>query len=271
MRLLPSDPDIQTIVRRISEGVIDLQPDFQRGEVWSLGKKKRLIDSILRNWHVPPIHVVTTKGTQEVLDGQQRLVAIRDFVANKFSIDGNIEPINEDIKDLHGLRYRRLPTDVRNQFDQFAIRVYQLVDYKPEEPGELFYRLNQLTNLTSAEQRNAFFGAVRDQIKDLVKFVERWESAEELIGFTNARMSYDDVIARVLCSLENRSLARKVTAGGLSDRFRAPAPFSDRLVSQIKSAIDLLLTSLDAQEHRVRFNKATLFSWLFFCSQLIQT
>src|SRR3954469_11696763 len=54
MKLLPSDPDIQTIVGRIGSGDLDLQPNFQRGEVWTTSKKKKLIDSVLRDWHVPP-------------------------------------------------------------------------------------------------------------------------------------------------------------------------------------------------------------------------
>jgi hypothetical protein len=70
MRLLPTDPDIQTIVRRIEDGVIDLSRISNEAEVWSMAKKCRLIDSILRNWHVPPLHVVMTEGgIQEVLVG----------------------------------------------------------------------------------------------------------------------------------------------------------------------------------------------------------
>ncbi|MEW4278928.1 DUF262 domain-containing protein [Priestia megaterium] len=79
MRLLTSDLDIQTIVAPIQNNDINLQPNFQRGEIW--GEPKKKIDSILRDWHVPPIHVVEVKETakQDVLDDQQRLVAIRDF------------------------------------------------------------------------------------------------------------------------------------------------------------------------------------------------
>ncbi len=89
MKMLPSDPDIQTIVARIDSGDLDLQPNFQRGEVWTTAKKRKLIDSILRDWHIPPIHVVVgDKGKQEVLDGQQRLVAIRDFVRGVIRVDG---------------------------------------------------------------------------------------------------------------------------------------------------------------------------------------
>lgn len=40
MRLLPSDPNIQTIVARIENGEFDLQPDLQRGEVWGDPKKR---------------------------------------------------------------------------------------------------------------------------------------------------------------------------------------------------------------------------------------
>ncbi|TIM39283.1 MAG: DUF262 domain-containing protein [Mesorhizobium sp.] len=134
MQLSPSDPDIQTIVARIRNGDLDLQPDFQRGEVWSTHKKRRLIDSILRNWYVPPIHTVVVPGShqQEVLDGQQRLVAIRDFVNGHYSVDGNIPPFDERMQRLDGLRYEQLPNDVRRLFDNFTIRVMRVTDYQPE-------------------------------------------------------------------------------------------------------------------------------------------
>ena len=113
MRLIPSDPDVETIVGRIQSGDIDLQPEFQRGEVWSKLKKQRLIDSILRDWHVPPIHVIENPKTRkhEVLDGQQRLAAIRDFVSDRFAVDGRIEPIDLAIESLDGKVYSELPEE----------------------------------------------------------------------------------------------------------------------------------------------------------------
>src|SRR6266480_6564706 len=145
MRSLPSDPDITTIVSRIENRDLDLQPAFQRGEVWSKVKKQRLIDTILRDWHVPPIHVIEVAESrkQEVLDGQQRLAAIRDFIRGDFSVDGKIEPIDKAIVKLDGLKYRDLPHEWRRRFDQFTIRVFRIVDYEQAEPGELFFRLNQ--------------------------------------------------------------------------------------------------------------------------------
>src|SRR5947208_1772873 len=99
MKITASDPDIETLVNRVRRKELNLRPDFQRGEVWSDSKRQKLIDTILRGWQVPPVHVVTVPGTseQEVLDGQQRLATIRDFANGQIRIDGTIEPIHPEI------------------------------------------------------------------------------------------------------------------------------------------------------------------------------
>lgn len=110
MKCESTDLEIETLVNRIKNGDMDLQPDFQRGEIWTEQKKQKLIDSILRGWKIPPIHVIhNSYDIDEVLDGQQRLAAIRDFYDNIISIDGNIQPEDKVIKELNGLHYRDLP------------------------------------------------------------------------------------------------------------------------------------------------------------------
>lgn len=260
MRLIPSDPDVETIVGRIKGNHIDLQPDFQRGEVWSQVKQKRLIDSILRDWHVPPIHVVQHAQTkrQEVLDGQQRLVAIRDFVNGAFTVDGTIEPIDPNIEKLDGLRFAELPTEWLRQFNQFSIRFFLIVDFEPEEPAELFFRLNQPVALTSAEQRNAFFGPIRTQVKELVE-----DLSSVHFGFSNSRMALDDVIARVCLCIENKTITQKVTSPQLADRYRARTPFDDHAMARCKTAVRFFAMSASQWNQSIKLNKATLFSWLW--------
>lgn len=211
MHLTPSDPDIATLYRKIRAERLDLQPNFQRGEVWGKGKKQRLVDSVLRGWHIPPIHVIQVPNSerQEVLDGQQRLAAIRDFMQNVFPINGEQEPIEKSILELDGLFWDDLSEEMRGKFEDFTIRVLTISDYKPREPGELFYRLNQPTNLTSAEQRNAYFGEARQQVKNLTEFMEETGFSRELMGFSNSRMAYDDILAKFLLTLESRTLTKK--------------------------------------------------------------
>lgn len=266
MRLLPSDPDVETIIARIESKDLNLQPDFQRGEVWSRGKKQRLVDSILRDWHVPPIHVIESRETrrQEVLDGQQRLVAIRDFHRNEFPIDGTIEPKDPRISTLNGLRYRDLPADVRRQFNQFTIRVFRIVDYLSSEPAELFFRLNQPTNLTSAEQRNAYFGPVREQIREIAENLGPMGLDKNFLGFSNSRMAYDDVLSRAALCIERGTIAEKITSADLVERYRSEIALSQPTTDNLRLALKLLGAASQHNKEHPRFNKATFFSWILF-------
>ncbi|SNY54949.1 Protein of unknown function DUF262 [Paractinoplanes atraurantiacus] len=271
MRFQTSDPDIATVFRRIERKTIDLQPDFQRGEVWSVSKKQRLIDTILRGWHVPPIHLVAKgEGKFDVLDGQQRLTAIRDFMQGQFTVDGHIEPHVPQFAQYDGRRFAQLPMGVQDQFEAFAIRVFELHDYTPEEPHELFFRLNQPMTLTEAEKRNAFIGAARNQVKDLVEWASARGMSSERLGFSNARMAYDDLLARLLLTIEQGKLTEKVTALRITTRYRDTKPFSDRTMSLAKDAIDCFLKAptSDDSGRRLKWNKATIHTWLCMAAKL---
>jgi hypothetical protein len=268
MNLNPSDPDIATLLRRIETNKLDLQPNFQRGEVWGLQKKQRLIDTILRGWHIPPIHVIkTTKSSKvEVLDGQQRLVAIRDFYNNVFPINGSHPPIDDDILKLDGYYWDDLiNTRYQDIIEEFTIHFLTISDYKPGEPGELFYRLNQPTNLTSAEQRNAYFGEARQQVKDVTDYMTNSLGySQEWIGFSNSRMAYDDVLAKTLLTIELGTLAVKITANKVTSRYRDSNGFSEKTVASVHKSLCLLSEAIRQRGVKTKFNKATLYSWLLF-------
>jgi len=264
MKFQTWDPDVETIATRIRDKDLDLQPDFQRNEVWPLPKQQRLIDTILRGWHIPPIHVIESPdtGLHEVLDGQQRLVAIRDFVNGKFSVNGKVKPEAIGIRALDGLHFAELPLEWKRKVHRFTLRILIVSDYTPDEPGELFYRLNQPTYLTTAEQRNAYFGPAREQIRELVKFCEDSGINERVFGFSNARMSYDDVFARVCWSLEVGSLTKKVTADALANRYRLAQPFALDVTDRCKEALRELSSAVRGRFVAPPFNKASLYSWL---------
>lgn len=268
MRLIPSDPDIETIVGRIEDGSLDLQPEFQRGAVWSRPKQRLLIDSVLRAWYVPPVHVVRTdEDNQIVLDGQQRLNSIFQFVQGRFTVDGSAEPLSPDVQALGGLHYDQLPKQVRRRFDRFTVRIFEVVDYVTEEPFELFYRLNQPTPLTSAEKRNAFFGAARAQIRELTELAEVSGMTPDRVGFTNARLAYEDIVARFVWTLEARSLDEKVTAARVTERYRDSRPFNDSTIDLAAGTLARFfrLSALDRPD--MRFNKAMLHTWLCFVAR----
>lgn len=265
MKIYPKEPDLSTIYRRIKSGEIDLQPDFQRDLVWNKAKKQSLIDTILREWQFPPIFMVVPPSgrTLDVLDGQQRLNAIFEYFEDKFEIDGRIAPHDERIMRLAGLRYSQLAPEDRGRFDRFSVRVFELTDYKEDEPYELFFRLNQGSALTPAEKRNTFYGPVRNQVRDLVTRMQENCLTIDRIGFNNNRLSYHDVIARLLYALSMRMINKKITDNMLVDFFRSGKMVEEDIFSKAAQSIDSLASVIT---RKVRLNKSTLFTWLLFFS-----
>ncbi len=88
-------------------------PDWQRGEVWSTEKKQDLIDSVLRDWHIPKLYLVKVSEAPEaweVADGQQRLATIFEFLDNKLPLS----PASAE--EFGGSYYQDLNPDVSDRF-----------------------------------------------------------------------------------------------------------------------------------------------------------
>jgi hypothetical protein len=267
MQIKERDERAIIIYQDIKSNEINIRPDFQRGEVWPSSKKKMLIDTMLREWPIPPIHLVRVEdGSLEVLDGQQRLTAIRDFIDNKISIDGTIQPYDEEISSLNGLRYKKLNEEQRKKFDRYTLSVYEITNYNQGEPGEIFHRLNQSVKLTSSEQRNSFYGKLRDQTSGIVTLMIGNEVDKGLLGFSNSRMAYNDLIARVGYILEEGSLRTTISDKVLNLRFRDDKGFEENIVHAIKNSIYFLAEirrSIDSQSIEINLTKASSLNWIY--------
>src|SRR5260370_32183499 len=90
-------------------GKLELNPRFQRRQVWTDKAKSFLIDTILRGKPIPKIFIrqktnVSTKtSTREVVDGQQRLRTILSFIKDGFVVSKRQNPDNG------GLLFSQLP------------------------------------------------------------------------------------------------------------------------------------------------------------------
>ena len=73
----------------IHEGLIDLSPPYQRDVVWPESKQTKLLDSLYRNFYIPPI--VMCVGSEDghkimrCVDGKQRLTSIQKFMDGQVS------------------------------------------------------------------------------------------------------------------------------------------------------------------------------------------
>lgn len=177
---------------------IDPKPQYQRGPVWNQAKQQLLIDTMLRQYDMPKFYLrKLPKGSKyehEVIDGQQRLLAVWGFMADEFPIALDTDPFPE-FGDLSGKYYSQLPGDVLDRFGMYELTVVEVIDATEDEIRDLFLRLQEGVSLNPAEKRNAMLGNMRDFIYNLAET----HRVFPLTSILSKRFAWHDLAAHVAC------------------------------------------------------------------------
>lgn len=126
---------------------MDVNNFYQRRLCWDKTKQSRLIESFLINFPVPSITLYQKEHkSYTVLDGKQRMIAIRDFYEGKLELTGL-----EFHPELNGLTYYKIPGDIKQiigvrSIDSISILTKKL---KTEELFQLTRSVFQRLNKTS--------------------------------------------------------------------------------------------------------------------------
>lgn len=141
--------------------IINVAPDYQRRQRWSPRKRSQLIESFLMNIPVPPVFLFEREYNEyEVVDGQQRLDTIREFLSSSFPLTGLTY-----WKELNRKRFQDLPTILQKGLLRRSLSAIVLLA-ETRTPGEddvdvrtvLFERLNTGgEKLNPQELRNALY------------------------------------------------------------------------------------------------------------------
>ena len=95
IRVMPQFTSMSNIIMRLQEGRININPDFQRASgIWNQKNKERLIESLMIKLPLPAFYFdMSDDDLWVVIDGLQRLTAIKEFVVDKkWSLTkGNLE------------------------------------------------------------------------------------------------------------------------------------------------------------------------------------
>ena len=160
-------------------GYMDVRPFYQRRLRWDAKMQSRLIESFLINIPVPSIILYEKDyNSYEVMDGQQRITAIRDFY------------------ELEGRTYDTLPAKIRAGIDRRSISSIVLITESTPDPEEAlflkqiaFERLNTGgVDLSRQEVRNCvYYGKFNQLLLELSSnriFADAWgiptDNPEEL-------------------------------------------------------------------------------------------
>jgi hypothetical protein len=227
-------------------GYMDFRHFYQRRNRWDKKKQSQLIESFLINIPVPPIILYEKKyNVYEVMDGQQRITAIKDFYENRLQLTGL-----ELWPELNERTYSTLPAKIRAAIDRRPISYVVLITESASSPEEAlflkllaFQRLNTgRLELSKQEIRNcSFYGKFNQLLLELAAnpiFAEAWN------------ISIDDEE-----ELHKNNLHKKMEDAELILRFFALRN-SDKFSSSMEGFLDLyMMKSLSFSDQDIEFLK----------------
>ena len=165
-------PQIRDLIN--NRAVINLRPEYQRRLRWSNKQKSLLIESLLLNIPIPPIFLYESDlARYEVMDGQQRLNAVHEYLENEFALTGL-----EKLTYLSGRRCKKLPPKLQRGLERSSLSAIVLLHETRSDLSDpylvrrlVFERLNTGGRpLNPQEIRNSIFrGPFNDMIVELAR------------------------------------------------------------------------------------------------------
>lgn len=195
---------VKYMLELMEQNLIELNPGYQRRRVWKDNKRKSLlIESLMLRIPIPAFYFYENEeGEYQVIDGQQRLTTIREFVNGEFRLTG-LEYLG---KEYDKKKFSDLDTKYVQRIYRTQIAVNILDARSPKNViYEIFRRVNTGgVSLNPQEMRNAickqevrdflkkstmnanYLNATRGRVKD-----DRMDSQELVLRFYAFYKAYD--------------------------------------------------------------------------------
>jgi hypothetical protein len=259
LQIKPSvtNPTIADVYQLIDEGKLILRPDFQRKFVWTHEHQEAFINTILCGLPFPEIYVCEgevdvqkLRTTRLVIDGQQRLTTIRNYIEGKY-----------EHPPVQNQPYASLSNEQKQDFLSYQIVMRDLGKVDEETTREIFRRIN-LTKfkLDDVEIHNAIYdGHFIQAAKYVLENIEL-EQYGVLRESEFTRMADLHFILLVMATLENggyfaqdREVEPKVS--GLNDVY----PNQDHMIASLIKTF-AIIHDLDLPVDSMWFRKSNFFT-----------
>lgn len=244
---------------------LEIRPDFQRKAVWSAIAQVMLIDSIIKDIPMPKIYL-ETKMVDDVkyrivIDGQQRLTAIFDYIDGKFTMP---EKYGEKWAEK---KFEELEITERNVILDYMIDTNSLTNPTQEEVNDLYSRVNKYTvQLNRQELRRA------DYPGDFIKLAEKLAALEffgEARMFTAAmtrRMLDIEYVEELLCLVIDGIQNKKETIDSFCEKYQVMPEkeiVEEHFVNIINDIITIFTKDEELLIRKSRFKQRTDFYTMF--------
>jgi Protein of unknown function DUF262 len=182
------------------QGSLVLSPKFQRRPIWKSPAKGYFIDTLLRGFPVPPLHlrleeIDRTRVNREVIDGQQRLRALFEF------FDGDVQLPRSVDSPWSGKTHDQLTSEEQARLNMYKFPVFQYQHISDPVVLEIFARINTYSvSLNSQELRNGkWFGDFKQTVYSLaLEYLDYWRQLGIFTEGGIARMREAELVGELL-------------------------------------------------------------------------
>lgn len=251
-----TNPTIADVYSDIKSDKLILRPDFQRRFVWTTDHQSSFIETIIKGFPFPEIYVCTGemnvetfKSTRLVIDGQQRLTTISNYISG---IDSN---------NLKVPSYDKLSNDQKKAFLGYQIVVRDLGSIDEETTREVFRRINLTKfSLDSIEVHNAVYdGHFISSAKKILNSIEL-EKFGILKESEFTRMADLHLILLFMSTFEhNGYFGQDKEVERYIAKYNNEYEDKKNTVSTVKSSINLI-ESLNLEPSSMWFRKSNFFT-----------
>lgn len=179
----------------IKDGEYDFDHPLQRREKqWSALQQSELIESLMREFVIPPVYTIDEKRDygrvkptkkKVVIDGKQRLTTIRSYIKDGFALHKSIKPMELDgvEYEVAGKKFSELDPEVQEVINAADILIYScpVDDISNNEVKEIFRRLNNGKQLTNAQKNSVYIDEdLGRRIFDILENMIKCDVVEEI-------------------------------------------------------------------------------------------
>jgi hypothetical protein len=233
----------------IKRGDLVLDPAYQTGARWKNSQKANLIDSLIHGLDLPKLYFRTVQAgadeKHEVVDGQQRLRSISEFIDNKFRLTSG---------QYKGKTFNQLPQQIRRKIQDFELHAIVLTGkrWTDDVIRDLFLRLQMGTPLNPAEKRRALPG----EFPIVVASLARHKLFSANTSISKSRYGHEDAVAKILHLVLSNGRP-KISAGAIRQTYldhQAIKATTPQVVA-VKNALEYLSKALkDTGQYFRKFN-----------------
>ncbi|KAJ3497242.1 hypothetical protein NLJ89_g10373 [Agrocybe chaxingu] len=264
----------QALYDQIVSDDIKLDPEYQRDIVWPDSKQIMIIDSIYRNYYIPPIIFAVKyhedgSETKTCIDGKQRLTSIHRFMEGLIP---HKDPYTSEklwYKDTGGYtgpKHRIIPEKYRKVFANKQIVCVEYHEISESSEREVFQRVQLGMALTPAEKLQVIHTPRSSFIRDiLLAHMKDGSLGGDALEWDTARGADFRCLAFAIYCMEKFSPTLKPPGIPQVEKWlTVEDPFPAKLQTEVRETYRIFSEMAEDSKYNKAFKKPTKMSPIEF-------